>query len=89
MVPQHHLPTTQKGDPTLLDNCRPIALVNNLLKLWTALIKNACSKYVETHGILIDQHYGFRHLRCIHNALSSIITMIKDAKSYNKDIYVM
>jgi hypothetical protein len=28
----------KKGDPTLLDSYRPIALMNNLLKLWTALI---------------------------------------------------
>jgi hypothetical protein len=45
MVPQHHLPTTQEGDPNLLDNYRPIAIMNNLLKLWTALIKDAGSKY--------------------------------------------
>jgi hypothetical protein len=35
----------KKCDPTLLDNYRPIALMNNLLKLWTALIKDTCSKY--------------------------------------------
>jgi hypothetical protein len=40
------------GDPTLLHNCRPIVLMNNLLKLWTALIKDAGSKYAEPHGIL-------------------------------------
>jgi hypothetical protein len=45
----------KKGDPTLLDNYRRIALMNNLHKLWTALIKDAGSKYAETHGILSDQ----------------------------------
>jgi hypothetical protein len=39
----------KKGDLTLLDNYRPIALINNLLRLWTALIKDAGS------GILSDQ----------------------------------
>jgi hypothetical protein len=29
----------KKGDPTLLDKYRPIALMNNFLKFWTALIK--------------------------------------------------
>jgi hypothetical protein len=33
----------KKGDHTLLDNYRPIALMNNLLRLWTALIKAAGS----------------------------------------------
>jgi hypothetical protein len=33
MVPQHNMPAKEKGDPTILDNYRPIALMNNLLKL--------------------------------------------------------
>jgi hypothetical protein len=57
----------KQGDPTHLDNYRPIALMNNLLKLWTTLIKNAGSKYAETHGILSDKHDGFRHHRSIHD----------------------
>jgi hypothetical protein len=79
----------KKGYPTLLNNYRPIALMNNLLKLWTALIKDSGSKYSETHGILSDQHDGFRHQRSIHDELSSTIMMMEDAKFYKKDIYVM
>jgi hypothetical protein len=41
MVPLHHMPLHKKGDPTLLDNYRPIPLMSILLKLWTALIKDA------------------------------------------------
>jgi hypothetical protein len=53
----------KKVDPTILDNYRPIALMNNLLKLWTALIiKDAGSKYAETHGILRNQHDGFVYI---------------------------
>jgi hypothetical protein len=78
----------KKGDLTLLDNYRPIALMNNLLKLWTALIKDAVSKYAETHSILSDQHDGFRHQRNLHDALSSIM-MMEDARLYHKGIYVM
>jgi hypothetical protein len=89
MVPQHHLPTTQKSDPTLLDNYRPIALMNNLLKLWTTLVKDAGSSYTETHGILSDQQDGFRLRGNIHDALASLIMMMEDAKLYNKDIYIM
>jgi hypothetical protein len=63
--------------------------MNNLLKLWTAIIKDAGSKYAETHGILSNHHDGFRHRRSIHDALSSIIMMMEDAKLHNKDIYVM
>jgi hypothetical protein len=51
----------KKVDPTLLNNYGPIAQINNLFKLWTALIKDAGSKYAETHGILSNEHDGFRH----------------------------
>jgi hypothetical protein len=73
-----------KGDPTLLDNYRPIALTNNLLKLCTALIKDAGSKYAETHGILSDQQDGFRNHRSIQDDM-----MMEDAKLYHNDFYVM
>jgi hypothetical protein len=63
--------------------------MNSLLKLWTALIKDAGFKYAETNGILSDQHDGFRKHRNIHDALCSIIMMMEDAKLYHKDFYVM
>jgi hypothetical protein len=63
--------------------------MNNLLKLRTALINDAGSTYVETHGILSDQQDGFRKHRSIHDALSSIMMMMEDAKLYHKDFYVM
>jgi hypothetical protein len=78
-----------KGNPTIIDNYRPIALMKNLLKLWTALFKDAGSAYAEAHGILSDQHDGFRHSRSIHEALASLIMTIEDAKSHNKDLYIM
>jgi hypothetical protein len=79
----------KKDDPTLLGKYRPIAHMNNLLKLWTALIKDAGSKYAETHGILSDQHDGLRKHRSIHDALSSIIMMMEDGRLYHKDLYVL
>jgi hypothetical protein len=63
--------------------------MNNLLKLYTAVIKDACSKYVVIHGILSEQQDGFRLQRSIHDALASIIMMIEDANICNDDIYIM
>jgi hypothetical protein len=79
----------KKCDPTFLDNYRPIALMINLHKLWAALIKDAGSKYAETHGILSDHNDRFRHQHSIHDTLASIIMMMEDAKNHNKDTYVM
>jgi hypothetical protein len=42
----------------------------------------------KTHGILSDQQDGFRKHRNIHDALSSIIMMMEDAKLYHKNFYV-
>jgi hypothetical protein len=71
-----------KSNPTLLDNYRPITLMNNLFKLCTALIKDAGSKYAKTHDIPSGD--GFRSQRSIHDALSFIIMMMEDAKIYKK-----
>jgi hypothetical protein len=74
------MPPPQKGDPTLPDNYRPIALKNTFLKLWTCLIKDEGSTYAETCGIFSDQEDGFRLLCSIHDALASIIMMMEEAE---------
>jgi hypothetical protein len=80
----------KKGDPIVLDNYRPIALMNNLLKLWTAIIKDSGSNYAEqNHAILTEEQNAFRLSRSIHDALPSIIMMKKDAKMCDNDIYRM
>jgi hypothetical protein len=58
--------------------------MNNLLKLWTALIKDAGSKYAETYGILSDPPDGFRQHRSMHDPLSSIIMTVENAKLHKK-----
>jgi hypothetical protein len=60
----------KKDYPILLDNYRPIALMDNLLKLWTAVIKDADSKSADTHGILSDRQDGFRK-----NAASTMLSL--------------
>jgi hypothetical protein len=66
-----------------------IAHMNNLLKLWAALIKDPSSKYAEAHGILSEQQDGFLLLRIIHDALASIIMIMEVAKICKKDICIM
>jgi hypothetical protein len=63
--------------------------MNILLKPWTTVIKDECSKCAETHVIIItDQQDDFRLLRSIHDALTSIITIMEEAKICNKDMYI-
>ena len=37
----------KKGDPTLLDNNRPIALALTIYKLWTSIVTDIASNFVE------------------------------------------
>jgi hypothetical protein len=60
--------------------------MSNLLTLCSALVKDAGSKYAETHGILSAQQNGFRQERSIHDALSSIIIIMEDAKHFKKHL---
>ena len=36
----------KKGDPTLLDNYRPIALAVTIYKLWTSIVTDIASNFV-------------------------------------------
>jgi hypothetical protein len=53
------------------------------------LLKDAGSKYAETHGILSKQQDGLRLERSIHDALASIMMMMEDARICNTDIHIM
>jgi hypothetical protein len=79
-------PLHKNGDPILLDNCRPIALTNNLLKLWTALIKDAGSKYAETHGILPTFGWSNSHNRHTWDLLNQLRTLAATQLLYNNDV---
>jgi hypothetical protein len=80
---------TEKGYPTLLDNYRPIALMNILLKLWTALTKDAYSKYAKnprqpqraTRRLPTPSHHQRRPRLHRHD--------VGGRKNFNKDIYIM
>jgi hypothetical protein len=54
--------------PPSPDNYSAIALMNNFLKLWTVIIKDAGSEYAETTGILCEQQYylveSWKHVQC-------------------------
>lgn len=58
----------KKGDDSVLDNYRPIALVNVLVKLFTQIIYNRLSQWAELNKILPEFQNGFRKGRgCLDN----------------------
>ena len=50
----------KKGDPTDLNNYRPVGLVSTIVKLWTKLVAQAVRDYAEEHQILSSSQAGFR-----------------------------
>ena len=48
----HTILLYKKGDPTLLENYRPITLANAIYKLWTTCIVILATDYIESRKIL-------------------------------------
>ncbi len=71
---------SNKKDPRNIANCKPIALKNGILKLWTSILTNIGSPWTKARGILSDTAGGFRRHRKIYNNLSTHIMMYGDAK---------
>ena len=85
----HTIMLYKKGDPTLLDNFRPIGLCDCALKLWTALITDMLSDYASICGIFSDSQGGFRkQRRCLHQ-LMQLTNTIEDSNISKHPLYVL
>ena len=58
---------------------RPIALLNTMGKLLTAIISEQLTYYTERHSLLPPTHFGGRPGRTMTDALHTLIYKIKDA----------
>ena len=78
----------KKGDPSLLSNHKPIALVNTIYKLFTSTLTFILSTYGEKHQILQDSQEGFIAERCTSRQIQTLITTLEDAQFTNQNIYL-
>ncbi len=76
-----------KKDPHNPANCRPIALINSILKLWTFMLTIIGTHVAESEGIFGDTTDGFRSHRNIDDSLSTHVTMYEDAKLSKRNTY--
>ena len=65
-----------KGDPSLPENYRPITILSCLGKLFTSVINNRLTKFVESNNLLSENQAGFRkgysvtdHLFTLHSVI--------------------
>ena len=68
----HTILLYKKGDPTLLDNYRPITLANAIYKLWTTCIVILATDYIESRKILSPEQEGFRADRSCARAVTHL-----------------
>ena len=76
-----------KPDPCNPACYRPIALMNCVLKLWTAVLTNVMTNQSEAHGTINDSQDGFRPWRQTYDSLATHIHCLEDAKENKNDIY--
>jgi hypothetical protein len=68
-----------RTDYTQAKSYHPIALLNTLTKVMSAVIADALSYIAEQHHLLPQQHFGGRPGHTTTDALQYAITRIKDA----------
>ncbi len=78
----HTILLYKKGDPTRLDNYRPINLPNALYKLWTTCIVILATDYIESRKILSPEQEGFRSDRSCERAITHLALCVEDAHSH-------
>ena len=77
------------GDPTLVKNYRPIALMPTVYKLWTGIIARLLQDYSEEHNILHHAQEGFRRHRGTHRQLAFVQGLLEDAHLKRNPIYAL
>ena len=54
------IPIFKGGDPTTVDNFRPISLLSSLSKVLEKLVSGRLTEYLETNNLLTPSQFGFR-----------------------------
>ncbi len=82
----HTILLYKKGDPTTLDNYRPITLANAIYKLWTTCVVILATDYIESRKIMSPEQEGFRAERSYARAVTHLKICVEDAHTSKNDI---
>lgn len=82
-------PLLKKGDPTLLDNYRMVALAIAFSKVRDVAVTLQTSAYAEENYQLDDGQFGFRRGRTIAQALAAVDVAISYALRNNQPVMLM
>ena len=70
----------KKGDPSLLVNYRPIALLNSTYQLINLILAGRLQDLAERHGVLESSQFGFRRLHRVTDSVQKQQLLLKFAK---------
>ena len=70
-------PAFKSGNPTLLDNYRPITVIPALSKVIEKIIYNQLSQYLESNGLLCPHQFGFRQGRSTQHAVTLLSEKVR------------
>jgi sorting nexin-29 len=74
-----------RGDPKDL---RPITLLQSFRKIFTSLLSNRASLYMESHNLFKGQQFGFRHGKSTSEALATLRHTIDHATLSKQPLYI-
>jgi hypothetical protein len=80
----------KKGDITEPENYRGIALINTVVKIFTAILANRLSEWAEKSGALPECQNGFRRKRsCVDNIFVLQTLIYQQIEFYNKKMFAL
>ena len=71
------IPILKKGDPTLMNNYRPISILSPINKIFEKIIYSRLTSFIEKHQILYKYQYGFRKNHSTEHALIELVDQIR------------
>lgn len=78
------VPVHKTGDKQILQNYRPIALINNFAKIFEKCLKNRVMNFLETNNTIYKNQYGFRPNLSTEDAIFNLTNEINTNLNANK-----
>ena len=76
-----------KGDSSDPSNYRPITILSNLGKLFTSILNNRLTKYLDSSGLLAENQAGFRSGYSCSDHILTLHLLIDIMKKKNKKLF--
>ena len=71
------IPIFKKGDPTSVNNYRPISILSPINKIFEKIIYSRLINFIEKYQILYKFQYGFRKNHSTEHALTELTDQIR------------